>query len=145
MTGVFCARSLQMNDSGFHNTVIRHFVRESLGCNCPDEVFENISVSTHSELFSINNTVYDIGGRLFVAVVAPDDWHDVRQDLAQMIDTGKSYRDRHGFNRFRLVVVTDNNDAKKKLPSLFGALPNIDDKTHLHVIGPELLPRNASA
>lgn len=133
-----------MNDSGPEHEAIRHFVRESLGCGCPDEVFENINVSAQSELFSLTSTVYDIGGRLLVAVIAAADWHDVRQSLADIIDTGKNYRDQHGFNRFRLVVVTGSDGARENLAALFDALPNSDDKTHLHVIDPELMPRDGS-
>lgn len=132
-----------MNDSGPEHEAIRHFVRESLGCGCPDEVFENINVSTQSGLFKLASTVYEIGGRLLVAVIAPVDWREIMPGLADMIDTGKHYRDQHGFNRFRLVVVTDSDDARENLPALFGKLPNSDDKTHLHVINPELMPDNA--
>ena len=133
-----------MNDSEPEHEAIRYFVRESLGCDCPDEVFENINVSTQSGLFKHASTVYEIGGRLLVAVISPVDWREIRPGLADIIDTGKQYRDQQGFNRFRLVVVTDSDDARENLPALFGTLPNNDDKTHLHVIDPELIPGNAS-
>lgn len=133
-----------MNDTRHTNTVIKNFVRESLGCACPDNVFENITVTERSDIFSAGCTVYEIGGRLFVAVFVPVAWQDMTARLGQLVDAGKQYRDQHGYNRFRLVIVTENNDAEKHLQVAYDSLPNIDGKTHLHVIKPEVLPRSVS-
>jgi hypothetical protein len=40
------------------------------------------------------------------------------------------------------VIVTDDDDAVKNLQSVFDGLPNIDEKTHLHVLKPQQLPRD---
>jgi hypothetical protein len=129
-----------MYDNKHMDTRIKHFVREHLGCTCPDEVFDRISVTEQSDIFSAKHTVYGIGGRLFVAVFVPVDWHDITMQLGRLIDAGKQFRDRHGYNRFRLVIVTDDDNAEKDLQRLFNDLPGIDEKTHLHVIKPELVP-----
>lgn len=136
--GTCCVQSLQMNDTRHINTCIKHFVREHLGCACPDKVFENITVTEQSELFSSANTVYEIGGRLFVAVIVPADWNDMSIQLGKLVVDGMQFRDQHGYNRFRLVIVTDDDDAEKGLQRIFNDLPGIDNKTHLHVIKPNI-------
>ena len=137
-----CVQSLQMNHIKRNkNTCIKHFVRVHLGCACPDQVFENITVTEQSGIFSSANTIYEIGGRLFVAVFVSADWHDMARHLGKVVDAGKRFRDQHGYNRFRLVIATDNNDAKTSLQKVFENLPGVDEKTHLHVIKPEHLPR----
>lgn len=129
-----------MSDRQIDNGAIRQFVRESLGCTCPEQVFNRIRVTAQSAAFFRPHTLLEIGGRLCVAVVAPADWHDIEPDLGTLVDTGMGYRDRYGFNRLRLVVVADDDQAKRHLPGLFNSLPGIDDRVHLHVIDPELVP-----
>jgi hypothetical protein len=138
--GVCCAQSFQMNDIKRNNIRIKHFVREHLGCACPDEVFDRITVTEQSELFSAKHTVYEIGGRLFVAIFVPVVWQDITMQLGRLVVDGKQFRDQHGYNRFRLVIVTDDDDAEKELQRIFNDLPVIDEKTHLHVIRPQVLP-----
>ena len=129
-----------MSDNGNPSTAIRRFVRESLGCSCPDAVFDDIRVTADSDLFAVAHTVYEIGGRLLVAAIVPADWQAIETSLGQFVDAGKRYRDRHGFNRFRLVIAADDEAAARRLSLLFESLPNTDDKTHLHVIGSGVLP-----
>ncbi len=145
VTAVCYVQSFQMNDTRRKDISIKEFVRQHLGCACPDEVFENITVTEQSGIFSSANTVYEIGGRLFVAVFAPEDWHDMASHLGKLVNAGKQYRDLHGYNRFRLVIATNGHDATTDLQLVFDSLPNIDEKTHLHVITPELLPWHADA
>lgn len=134
--GVCCVQLLQMNDIRRDNTSVKRFVREHLGCVCPDEVFDNITVTEQSGIFALANTVYEIGGRLFVAVFFAADSHDMARHLGKLVEAGKHYRDQHGYNRFRLVIVTDDDGAEKDLQQVFDDLPGIDEKTHLHVIEP---------
>ncbi|UCB55766.1 MAG: hypothetical protein JSW45_04345 [Thiotrichales bacterium] len=129
-----------MNDQGIENRGVTQFVRGVLGCSCPDKVFEDISVTRQSKLFGITNCVYEIGGRLIVAIVVPQDWQDVEPALGSMVEVGKKYRDRHGFNRFRLVVASDSDEAHQVLTAQFEALPDIDERLHLHVIEPQKIP-----
>ena len=131
-----------MSETGNTGGAITRFVRDSLGCTCPDEVFHEINVIRDSGLFAGANTVYEIGGRLLVAVIVPAHWHDIEADLARFVDAGRQYRDKHGYNRFRLVVAADDEAAVRRLPLVFDGLSNTDDRTHLHVIDPQRLPRH---
>ncbi len=142
VTAMCYVPSSQMNDIKDKNRAIKHFVRASLGCACPDQIFEHIRITEHADMFASASTLYEIGGRLFVTVIDPVDWHDITASLDQLVDTGKQYRDQQGYNRFRLVIVTDDDEAVKNLQSTFDGLPNIDEKTHLHVLKPQQLPWN---
>ena len=134
-----------MNDSPLEHSALKHFVRESLGCGCPDDVFEDVRVTQGFELLGADATVYEIGGRLFVAVIVPGNWRDIAPILVDLVEAGKNYRDGHAFNRFRLVIVSDSAQAGNELPLLFDQLQNTDDRTHLHVIRPEQLPHHVTA
>lgn len=145
VTGVCCAQSFQMNDSGLTGTTIKRFVREHLGCNCPDEVFERIRVIDKADVSDLFNTVYDIGGRLLVAICSPSDWHEIENSIEQLVAAGTRFRDRHGYNRFRLVIATDEIDAVACLQKAFESCPKLDEKVHMHVIRPQVLPSDVPA
>lgn len=140
-SAVYCVPSSQMNDTSRQQ--IRHFVRETLGCTCPDEVFNQIRQLEQDALLASAHAVYEIGGRLCVAVYVPANWRELAQNLGQLVAAGMRYRDQHGFNRFRLVVACRDDDAVIQLPQAFEALPEIDDKVHLHVVPPSQLPVDA--
>jgi hypothetical protein len=130
-----------MNDTSRQQ--IRRFVRETLGCTCPDEVFKQIRQLDQCALFTSAHAVYEIGGRLCVAVYVPANWRALARTLGQLVAAGMQYRDQHGFNRFRLVIACCDDDAVIQLPQAFEALPEIDDKVHLHVVPPSQLPVDA--
>ena len=134
-----------MQTPSVNSDVIKHFVREQLGCGCPDEVFSTIRVSYNPDVFDDKLVDYllQIGGRLLVAV-STQDWQKLNQQLEPVFQAGKAYRDAHGFNRFRLVVATTNKGAPASMMATFNALKVTDEKTHLHVIDPADLPADMS-
>ena len=134
-----------MNDTRPADPVIKTFVRERLGCACPDEVFNNIVITDGDRHFDTDTNLYQIGGRLLVAVLMPQDWHQICARLERMVETGKRMRDQHGYNRFRLVIATGDRDADNLLQRAFSDCQNTDDKIHLHVIHPRLLPSHEQA
>jgi hypothetical protein len=129
-----------MNNTSRTSTTIEHFVREHLGSSCPDEVFEHIRIYQSFPVFELPGTVYEIGGRLLVTIIKPPDWHGVENNLEQLIAAGKQLRDQQGYNRFRLVIATDDTNAIESLQAAFSSLSNRDEKTHLHVIKPAAIP-----
>jgi hypothetical protein len=133
-----------MNDTT-NRQQIKHFVRDTLGCTCPDEVFEQIRQVEQCAVFASAHAVYEIGGRLCVAVYAPVKWRELAQKLGLLVADGMQYRDQHGYNRFRLVIACSDDDAVIQLPQVFEALSGIDDKVHLHVVPPSQLPVDVSA
>ncbi len=126
-----------------------HFIRHTLGCGCPDEVFEHIRIDMLPEVFIGLPVDYmiDVGGRLLVAVCASADWRQVQQSLTGIVRRAREYRDRNGINRFRLVVAAEDADeARAVLQSVFDdAVSDGDEKMHLHVLKQAALPGVASA
>jgi hypothetical protein len=122
------------------NDDVKRFVRSELGCSCPDEVFNNIHLIQHATAFAAAHKVYDIGGRLLVVMCLPDESREIEKQFGQLVDSGRKYRDEHGYNRLRFVVVTDDNKLAEILHGFFNSLSSVDAKMHLHVIEPQSLP-----
>ena len=115
---------------------VEGFIRGTLGCACPDEVFERIAISPVSPLpgLPIDGSL-EVGGRLLIYVSILKDIHLLTEKFDQIIREGKHARDSRGFNRFRFVVVAAQVEATEAvLAPLFGSLPFVDDKMHLHII-----------
>jgi hypothetical protein len=115
---------------------VEGFVRGTLGCACPDEVFERIIVSPVNPLpgLPIDGSL-EIGGRLLIYVSIEKDIHILTERLGQIVREGRNARDTRGFNRFRFVVVAEETEATEAVLSpLFSSLPFVDDKVHLHII-----------
>jgi hypothetical protein len=49
------------------NHQLKKFIRSTLGCNCPDEVFDRIDISSDESLTEIV-----VGGRLLIHLVRPN-------------------------------------------------------------------------
>lgn len=111
------------------------FVKGTLGCNCPDEVFEHIECLDGFMLAGDVELMYrmDIGNRLLVYVVRADGVGFVEDNLDRIFRSGIADRDTKGFNRFRLAVVTDDENIKAEAESVFESMEK-DDKAHLHVV-----------
>jgi hypothetical protein len=104
---------------------IERFIRNVLGCQCPDAVFRRISA----------------GDRLLILVLHSDDSDLMHRMLGGLLREGRRLRESRGFNRFRLVIAT--TCAGFMEPSLmkdFERLEGMDERLHLHVIAAERLP-----
>ena len=122
---------------------ITRFVREVLGCNCSDEVFQRVELKRGSTAIKSCSADYElqIGGRLLIVFTSEpvDRLNPVR--LGEVIAEGKRARDAAHFNRFRLVVQAENAaQAKEGLLRTFEAIPTKDEKTHLHVVEKREMP-----
>jgi hypothetical protein len=121
---------------------IERFVRGTLGCQCPDEVFRNVEIDplalpggrgTGRRLV--------IGGRLLIHVVAAPERSELLPRLEELAIAGRDERDRLGLNRFRLVIGMPA--AASDAPSLehrFSRALGGDDRAHLHVLAADQLP-----
>ena len=119
------------------------FVREGLGCGCRDEVLHDIQIEPHPYSFAGQPIDYlvRIGGRLLLAISMSSGWAEVAEELRRLLETGKNLRDRNGFNRFRLVVSSDEpENTTAALQEQFTGLTGMDNKVHLHVVRPSALP-----
>jgi len=131
-----------MNEAPGQSDAVKRFVRTHLGCSCPEAVFKNIQRLDDSVVFPSADVVYAIGGRLLVAVFVPKQWRQLQDELEQLVNAGKKYRDQQGYNRLRLVIATNDSNAEEVLGNAFHILSNTDDKIPLHVTELQALPSN---
>jgi hypothetical protein len=113
---------------------LQRFIRDTLGCGCPDSVLEAIApVQDLDELGGLPvRLVLDVDGRLLVAVV-PAAAADAR-GLQDALGEGRELRDARGMNRFRLVL------EGEVAPALMEALRMPDERVHVHVVAAEEVP-----
>ena len=113
------------------------FVRNTLGCGCPDEIIERIEIDRSPT----GEPGLDVGGRLLVRVLQTAGLEEVAAELGKIVVRARAERDRRGFNRLRFVVADDR--PERVVEALAGALvedPPIDDRVHVHIVHPTLLP-----
>ncbi|MHC4086673.1 MAG: hypothetical protein ACYSU3_15655 [Planctomycetota bacterium] len=118
------------------NESIKAFTREILGCDCPEEVFNKIvcedDIKINSEL-TISHKI-NIGDKLLIYILILNQTSELGSELPELIDAGEKERNNKGFNRFRLVLVSENPDIiKDDANTLFKQLEK-DEKIHLHII-----------
>jgi len=121
---------------------VTRFIREVIGCNCPDAVFQHIEIQRGSS--AVKGCSADcelrIGKRLLI-VITSEPVAKLSPHLAEVIAEGKRARDDRNFSRFRLVVQTGKPaDESEEFFRAFESVPNNDERTHLHVLGKGEVP-----
>ena len=121
---------------------VERFVCGTLGCGCPDEVFQSISSSRLPADASRPSIVQLlVGSRLLIYVVAPPASEPADGWIEQVVAHGRAARDRHGYNRFRLVVASPKPPPSAgALKQRFARIVTGDDKAHLHFVATDDLP-----
>lgn len=119
---------------------IKTFVQHTLGCGCPEEVFQSMDCRSHVRLNDIIlKYKMNIGNRLLVYLFETDP-ESVRQALPFLVSEGKEERDKFGFNRLRIVLTADNVDEVRQIAEdLFKHIEK-DEKIHLHIISKHEIP-----
>lgn len=115
---------------------IKAFTREILGCDCPEEVFNKIVCEDDVQIESELTVSYriNIGDKLLIYVLILVQRSELGSALPKLIEAGEKERNDKGFNRFRLVLVSENPDIiKDDANALFEQLEK-DEKIHLHII-----------
>ena len=119
------------------NENIKQFVKQTLGCACPEEVFHYIDCQHNIKLSGdiLLSSKINIGNRLLIYLVEMNIPDLIKRKLPLLIETGKKERDSSGFNRFRLAIVTDKVEQIKQIADdIFQNLKGKDEKIHLHII-----------
>jgi hypothetical protein len=121
---------------------IEDFVRGTLGCQCPDDVFRSVAIDRLAPVAGRPPVLQlMIGARLLIHIVAtppdglPTGW------IEQLAANGRATRDRHGCNRFRLVIASpDAHAVPGDIDGRFSRAVAGDDRAHLHLLAPGQLP-----
>lgn len=121
---------------------IKKFAQNTLGCGCPEEVFQHIA---HESGVRVNGIrilhKINIGNRLLIYIFPVNEAGSLTEMLPQLIDTGRAERDRSGFNRFRLVLVAnDEGKTRERAENLFSRIQK-DEKVHLHILAKTSIPQ----
>jgi hypothetical protein len=113
------------------------FIRQTLGCECPDEVVQSIDCDSE---FMAPNTDWrtarlDVGGRLLVYVLEVAHTSVLSSLVPTVVEAGIADRNRNKFNRFRLVLAaTDADEIEGSAGRLFDTCYCPDGRIHLHVV-----------
>ncbi len=121
---------------------IERFVRDTLGCTCPDAVFRAISVEGSVRTASAPPFVrLVIGNRLLIYLLEPATARDALDATTVLAAVGRAERDARGFNRFRLVLACEAPPGPASgLAEAFDRGAAADDRVHLHLVAPEWIP-----
>ncbi|MBN1533500.1 MAG: hypothetical protein JXA20_12600 [Spirochaetes bacterium] len=118
------------------------FIKETLGCQCPDEVFQNVEVEENRRLNIDIRLRYriNVGNRLLVYVVEVNDESFVHARLLELIFFGRDEKEQKKFNTFRLVLASPEVEGVRGIAeSMFSDLDKVmdlGDSIHLHVVSP---------
>ncbi len=126
------------------NKGIKEFVRKTLGCNCPEEVFQYIDCRTVVNIDENILPAYEIniGNRLLIFAAGIDEVDSLSSVISKLVQVGIKKRDEKKFNRFRLVLLSNgDNDIAEHASEIFDSLTT-DEKAHLHVINKDDFPVN---
>lgn len=116
---------------------LARFVRDVLGCGCPEEILRSITVDRGRFVpgLDVEVTRLDVGGRLLVWVVPAARSKPLASVVAAAVPAGVEERDRRSFNRFRLVLAAvDPAAIDQPAREAFAACEQVDDRVHLHIV-----------
>jgi hypothetical protein len=121
---------------------ITQFVRGTLGCNCPDEVFETMTISPDQQLETgATYTRLLVGQRLLIYVLNAARGTQISTTVSSLTTRGCAERDAGDLNRFRLVLATAHpTRIVAEAQTSFDAAAGCGDRSHLHVIASDQLP-----
>ena len=112
--------------------LIEHFVRDTLGCACPDGVFDEIVCRPVKSVRAAN---IEICGRLLIYLIDTDGDRWRFDEIGAVLRRGVTERDGRGFNRFRLVLAASRpNELRAAAEEAFRISPHRDERVHLHVV-----------
>ena len=112
---------------------IKRFVQETLGCSCPEEVFNKIDYQKESS--GIWDKKINVGDRLLIYIVNTDEKSDLSKVIHSALKHGAEERSTKGLNRFRLVLVASHPDEMRSpAEHAFNDSECTDEKTHLHIV-----------
>ena len=115
---------------------VKSFVREKLGCGCPDSVFEQIDYSEHSAILGHDASTQRlrIGNRLLIYILKSNDAQSLPTLLPLLVKMAREERDKQGYHRLRVVLAIEEAESLRTyMERLFASIPEVDERVHLHV------------
>lgn len=129
-----------MSDN-WSNEKLKEFIKNTLGCGCPEKIFEKIDVcrclieKNESEITRIV-----VGDKLLIYIIRPESTDKLVDKVKVFGLAGKEDRDKHNYNRFRLVLSDVENMAQKdQVSECFLSAFEKDEKMHMHFVKEEMI------
>lgn len=123
---------------GANREAVRQFVRETLGCECEESVFDSIESAQAQCDGGQEGLRLVIGDRLLVRTVGPIRAGEVGEQLGRWISAAVADRNAHRLHRVRIVLVTDDVlGVDRALDAALAELDLPDGRIHAHVVTPE--------
>ncbi len=123
------------------NSEIKDFAVNILGCGCEESVFSRIDITDNYEItddITIRKRIL-IGERLLIYIAEAEKLRV--GDLPRIVSHGLEERDSKGYNRLRVVAVSETpHSIKEKLEEEFMRIPAIDEKAHIHILSNKDVP-----
>lgn len=132
--------AIAMNPADRHS--IEHFVRTTLGCHCPDEVFQSIVIETApTSRDALPHTRLVIGNRLLIYIHETQPAKATTAAVSRLAKQGLAERDAKQYNRYRLVITSAHptqllTDTRASFESVAGE----DQRANLHILATDQLP-----
>ena len=125
----------------WNNEKIKAFVKTTLGCGCPEKVFEKIAVSKLLIAeYDKGITRIVVGDTLLIYLIRPELSAHFADSVEAIALAGKNDRDTNQYNRFRLVVSGFDNDVLQgKVSVRYSKSFITDEKMHIHFVDQELV------
>jgi len=112
---------------------IKRFVQETLGCSCPEEVFNTIDYQKESD--DISGRKINVGDRLLIYIITMDRKSNIQGVINSALEQGVEEREKKRLNRFRLVLVASRPDElRSSAEHAYDSSGFTDEKTHLHIV-----------
>jgi hypothetical protein len=121
---------------------IEHFVRTTLGCQCPDEVFESIAIErAPTPDTALPCTRLVIGDRLLIYIHETQSARATTAAVSRLAKQGLAERDAKQYNRYRLVLASAHpTQVLDDAGTSFASVAGTDERAHLHVLATDQLP-----
>jgi len=118
------------------NLSIKKFVRQVLGCTCPDKVFEQIDDRRTASSALPHTRSITIGDRLLIYIWEVNEIERFKKNFLAMLAAGRKERDEQGLNRFRAVLAVNEmtHGIAAEADLHFSRFTGRDERMHLHVI-----------
>ena len=128
-------------NTNWNNEKLKAFVKNTLGCGCPEKVFEKIDFSKLPTVVDEEDaTRIVVGDTLLIYVICPIPTANFVDSVESIGLAGKADRNANNYNRFRLVVSGIEDDVQQeKVSKSFSKSFNTDEKMHIHFLDKELV------
>ena len=127
--------------AAWNNEKLKGFVKNTLGCGCPEKVFEKIDVSRVQAVGHEKEvTRIVVGDTLLIYIIGPEPYGDLIDRVESVSLAGKNDRDTNNYNRFRLVVSGFEDVVRQvEVSERFSESFKMDAKMHIHFVNLELV------